>query len=115
MTTTRNSAQNTRDPRRQHRFFRPWLTVLEDRITPSTVTWDNDGGDYDWNNAANWSGDVLPGAADDVVIDFEANDFTVNLHGVSATIRSLVSEAGLSINMGSTLDRFCLPPPAEQC
>ncbi|MCB0644943.1 MAG: hypothetical protein KDC44_25025, partial [Phaeodactylibacter sp.] len=35
----------------------------------ATVTWDGDAGDGLWNTAANWDGDILPTATDDVVID----------------------------------------------
>src|SRR5437764_884468 len=34
------------------------LQNLEDRTVPAIVTWDGGGGDFNWNNAANWSGDV---------------------------------------------------------
>ena len=40
-----------------------WL-VLSSR----TISWDAGGTDAAWSTAANWSGDVLPGSADDVLI-----------------------------------------------
>ena len=68
---------------------------LEDRTVPTaTITWDGGGGNFDWGTAANWAGDVLPGAADDVVIDFGANDFTVVHLAGSTSIHSLTSHAG---------------------
>ncbi|MEQ1676165.1 MAG: T9SS type A sorting domain-containing protein [Chitinophagaceae bacterium] len=33
------------------------------------ITWDGEAGDSQWNTAANWVGDVVPGPADDVVLD----------------------------------------------
>ncbi|MFC1535696.1 FlgD immunoglobulin-like domain containing protein [Candidatus Neomarinimicrobiota bacterium] len=36
-----------------------------------TVTWDGGGEDNFWATAANWSGDAVPGAGDDVVIDLD--------------------------------------------
>ena len=49
------------------------------------VTWDGGGADNDWETALNWSGDAVPGADDDVVIDTEVY---VELNG-STTINSL--------------------------
>jgi len=40
-----------------------WL-VLSSRV----ISWDAGGTDAAWSTAANWSGDVLPGSADDVLI-----------------------------------------------
>jgi len=37
-------------------------------ISARTISWDGGGTDAAWSTAANWSGDVLPGSADDVVI-----------------------------------------------
>ena len=42
------------------------LDQLEDRLTP--VTWDGGGGNLRWTDPLNWVGDMLPTAADDVVI-----------------------------------------------
>ncbi|MCF8370885.1 MAG: T9SS type A sorting domain-containing protein [Bacteroidales bacterium] len=35
----------------------------------ATIAWDNSSGDGLWSTPTNWSGDVLPGTADDVVFD----------------------------------------------
>ena len=37
-------------------------------ISARTISWDGGGTDAAWSTAANWSGDVLPGSADDVLI-----------------------------------------------
>ncbi|VTR93771.1 Uncharacterized protein OS=Skermanella stibiiresistens SB22 GN=N825_07995 PE=4 SV=1: Autotrns_rpt: Autotrns_rpt: Autotrns_rpt: Autotrns_rpt: VCBS [Gemmata massiliana] len=42
------------------------LTCLEDRVTPSTVTWTGGGGNNNWSNAANWGG-IAPVTGDDLV------------------------------------------------
>jgi hypothetical protein len=68
-------------------------------LLPS-VYWDGDGGDFEWHNALNWSGDILPGTNDDVVINV-AGQITVNLAGGSTTIRSLNSEESLTLASGS--------------
>lgn len=107
MSTTRKNQPVTPPPlhpatpsRLPRRFYRPLAELLEDRIVLSTVTWDG-GGDYDWNNALNWSGDALAGAADDVVIDYGANEFTVVHGGGNTAIRSLTTAATLAVTGGS--------------
>lgn len=51
---------------------RPWLAVeqLEDRLAPAVIQWDGGptGIGTDFNTAANWVGDVVPGPSDDAVI-----------------------------------------------
>src|SRR5262245_6943504 len=51
---------------------------LEERCMLATVTWDGGGGNFDWNNDANWDGDKVPGAEDIAVIDLNET-FTINL------------------------------------
>lgn len=75
---------------------------LETRMLLAAVSWDG-GGDYQWSNAANWSGDVLPGAADDVTIDFGTNDFTVVLAGASTSIDSLNAQSRIVVSGGGLL------------
>src|SRR5262245_12405228 len=48
--------------------FRPRLEELEPRHMLA-VSWDGGGDGTSWRDAANWSGNVLPTSADDVVID----------------------------------------------
>lgn len=73
-------AQAKRCPRRK--TWRPTLEVLEDRLSPAVVTWDGGGGPADtrWFTPANWDGDVLPTAADDVVIELPGT-YTVTMNG----------------------------------
>ena len=54
----------------------------------ATVSWDGGGGDDSWHTAANWSSDVLPGPADDVVIN-RPGPLTVALQQGNVSIRSL--------------------------
>jgi hypothetical protein len=51
----------------------------------AVITWDGDAGDGLWSSAANWSGDVIPGIDDDVVIDnsIVGGSYTVSLPGGS--------------------------------
>ncbi|MBI3465811.1 MAG: hypothetical protein HY000_22570, partial [Planctomycetes bacterium] len=73
---------------------------LESRSLLTAVAWDGGGGDLDWNNAANWSGDLLPAADDDVTIN-AAGDVTI-LHSFGAAeIHSLVSHDSINWSGGS--------------
>lgn len=58
----------------------------------SQVRWDGEGGDGQWNNAANWTGNMLPSVTDDVLLDnnFVSGNYTVTLPIASAvSIRTL--------------------------
>ncbi|MBM3999049.1 MAG: hypothetical protein FJ297_05810 [Planctomycetes bacterium] len=93
-----------REKRRRARDrFRPQAEFLEPRTLLAFVTWDGDGGDLSWNNPLNWSGDTLPGASDDVLIDFGANDFMVSLNSTTPSIASIDSHAAVALN-SSTLN-----------
>src|SRR5688500_14841213 len=63
----------------------------------ATVTWDGGGGNNAWENAANWSANVAPGAADDVVISGTGE---VVYSTGSTTVRSLQSARGVTISGG---------------
>jgi hypothetical protein len=77
------------------------LEHLEPRQLLATVTWDGGGGDNEWGNPLNWSGDALPGLNDAVVID-AAGQPTVHVStGATANIASLVSHDPLDIRGGS--------------
>ena len=64
----------------------------------ATITWDGGGGNSSWHTPANWSGDVLPGAADDVVITGSGE---VVYSSGSSTVRSIQSSRGLTISGGT--------------
>jgi hypothetical protein len=79
----------------------------------SPITWDGSASS-DWNTAANWSGNAVPTASDDVIIPSDAtnnpviaagtsadcNDLTINSGGV-LTIQSTVSGTGSLITAGT--------------
>ncbi len=46
-----------------------WFLMNAQHVHAATITWDGEGGDNNWSTAANWSGDTIPGASDDVVFD----------------------------------------------
>jgi hypothetical protein len=52
------------------------------------ITWDNGGGDFNWNTALNWSGDIVPGPADDVQFNGGFTNANCVLN-VSATVGSI--------------------------
>jgi len=98
---TRNvHASDRRSRRRRQTPVAREIHELETRTLLAAVSWDGGGGDFNWSNAVNWSGDALPGASDDVTIDFGANDFSV-VHGAGTdSIRSLTSSASLTVAGG---------------
>ena len=44
-----------------------YLAYIEVSGLAPTISWDGGGSDASWSTAANWSGDVLPGASDNVL------------------------------------------------
>ena len=48
------------------------LSMLTIRSTAAIITWDGDAGDGLWSSPANWTGDLVPGLNDDVVIEAAA-------------------------------------------
>lgn len=71
---------------------------LEDRIVPTTTFWDGGGDGVSWQDAVNWSGDVLPGSADDVVI---AGAGSVTYSSGTSTVHSVSTDRTLQITGGS--------------
>jgi hypothetical protein len=94
--------RNRRRPRTQAGArYRLGLELLEDRLTPSTVTWVGSSGD--WNTGTNWSNGVGPGAGDDAVIN--TANITVHLSTNVHTVQSVtVSNGTLSLEGGALKD-----------
>ncbi|MFO0927409.1 MAG: hypothetical protein U0736_10265 [Gemmataceae bacterium] len=86
--------------RRAIRWARPRLESLEERLAPAVVEWDGEAGTTDWADAANWTGDTLPGPADDVVIGAAYQGLTIT-SAASQTVGSVTSAAGLSLTGGT--------------
>jgi hypothetical protein len=91
-----------RKPGRKNRFGKLAFDILEDRILLSTVRWINPNGG-NWDVAANWSGGVLPGPTDDVVITPGAAATVTIQSGDTISAHSLTTggNATLSITGGS--------------
>ncbi len=77
------------------------MDSLEPRQLLAFVLWDGGGGDADWNNPLNWSGDHLPGAGDNVLIDAPGRPTIHRSAAVSDTIASLWTLDPLDISAGS--------------
>jgi hypothetical protein len=75
------------------------LEGLEDRATPAAVSWDGGGDGTNWTDARNWSGDVLPGAADDVTIP--AGGPAISYFDGTTTVASLSSARPLNLQVGT--------------
>src|SRR5687768_10998199 len=66
----------------------------------ATVSWDGGGGNNSWHTAANWSGNVVPGLNDDVLIDVPGDISVVHSTG-STTVRSLQCQEGFQLAGGT--------------
>ncbi len=65
----------------------------------ATVSWIGAGGNTSWHTAANWSGNAVPGSADDVLIDVPG-DITVVFSTGSTVVRSLRCEENFQLTGG---------------
>jgi subtilisin-like proprotein convertase family protein len=71
-------------------------------ITAVVRTWDGGGDGTQWTDPLNWSGDVLPSAADDVVIDVPGVQ-NIQLASGAQSIHSLTCQENLSITGSASL------------
>ena len=70
----------------------------------SSVTWVGAGDGSSWGDARNWSGGLLPGVNDAVVIDASAGTGAITVgSGVSAHVQSVVSARPLTLASGGML------------
>ncbi|MBK7405197.1 MAG: hypothetical protein IPJ41_11335 [Phycisphaerales bacterium] len=76
--------------------------ALEDRKFFSLVTWDGGAGTANWNDAANWSADVLPNSSDDVQIP-SGSPTPITFSG-NGNAKTLLSDRALSISTGRSLN-----------
>ncbi len=56
------------------------------RCSAATITWDGGGDGVTWQDPANWSGNVLPGVADDAVLGAGSE---VRVDGPAVSVRSV--------------------------
>jgi hypothetical protein len=76
----------------------PQLELLEDRLTPSAVSWIGSGDGTSWTDGRNWSGGATPAPGDDVTIN--STFATINHSGTDA-VNSLTLLGGTLANSGS--------------
>jgi hypothetical protein len=74
--------------------------LLEDRRLLAVVYWDGEAGTNSWHDAANWSNDTLPTAADDVVFDIPVAtpvimSQDVSLNSLDSQTASLILSGGV--------------------
>ncbi len=69
---------------------------IAEPFTGQTRTWDGGGGNSDWTNGLNWSGDIAPGSGDNAIIDIAA---TVDI----STARSVTT---ITVNHASAILRL---------
>ncbi len=81
------------------RGCQPRIEFMEPRALLSAVAWTGTAGDNNWDTAANWSTDSVPGPADDVTIAIAAN--VVHSNSVTDSIRSLATNQPLTISGGT--------------
>lgn len=68
-------------------------------ISAQTNTWTGSGANNNWNTSINWSLNLVPTAAQDVVIP---NGFTVNLN-VSGSTKSITLQGNATLNISNSL------------
>jgi hypothetical protein len=82
------------------RTARPRLEALEERTTPTTVSWVNPGSG-DWAVGANWSTGSVPGPNDDVVIDQPGATVTHSAGADSVHSLTEAARSGLELSGGA--------------
>ncbi len=65
----------------------------------SAIAWNGGAGTFNWNDAANWQGNAIPGSEDDVTIGSGFSSLTIQVSN-SQAIRSLTSDAALTLTGG---------------
>src|SRR5262245_49905739 len=77
-----------------------YLELLEQRLAPAVVTWNGQGDGVSWSDPHNWSGNALPGSADDVVINATPAT-TVQYSTGTTSIHSLQDNGKLQVTGGA--------------
>ncbi|MEZ6130775.1 MAG: PKD domain-containing protein [Planctomycetaceae bacterium] len=72
---------------------------LESRLLLAAINWDGGGDGTTWTDAANWAGDVLPGASDTAVIDLPGSDPTI-VYNTTSTVAALQTKESINFTGG---------------
>lgn len=87
--------QQRQAARRRRRLF---LERLEERSLLATLTWDGSSS-ANWNDAANWVGDIAPAGGDDLVFPGGAGNLTNNNNYPAGTVFNTVLFTGGGYNV----------------
>ena len=79
----------------------PEMDGLEVRLLMAAVSWDGGGDGVSWTNRYNWSGDIVPGSADDVTL--AGTGSAITLSSGYQTINSLTTSRALTLSGSSSL------------
>jgi hypothetical protein len=68
--------------------------------------WDGGGGNSQWSNALNWTGNSVPSSIDDVILDnsIVAVSYSVILPATAVTVRTITITPSTSASIDLTLD-----------
>jgi hypothetical protein len=80
---------------------------MESRALLSAVTWTGAAGDHNWDTPGNWTGDAVPGSADDVTINTGARvvhstDAIDTIHNLNVTGGTVDVQSGYLTLQGGT-------------
>src|SRR5580692_3510742 len=75
------------------------LEELEARLAPANITWTGGAGTFNWGDAQNWFGGVVPGASDNAIINIVVSSpititGTQSINSLTDTTASLVLSSG---------------------
>ncbi len=65
------------------------LAFAPPALSAATVSWDGGGDGETWSDPLNWSGDAVPGATDNVVIDVAGVESAILHTGSNTSVASL--------------------------
>src|SRR5262245_52122159 len=76
-----------------------WLVALTGAA--AAVVWDGGGDGTNWNQALNWSGDIVPAATNDVVIDVAGTNVVIFISSGNISVRTLQCQESLTLGGGT--------------
>ncbi|MDX1927196.1 MAG: hypothetical protein SFV81_11800, partial [Pirellulaceae bacterium] len=88
---------------RKRQLRRLRFEAMESRRLLATIVWDGEAGDDRWETAANWQGNVLPSAFDDVVIDVPGQSKSIFIESGHVTVQSIDSQERLIVRNSGDL------------
>jgi hypothetical protein len=82
-----------------------FILLLVSLTTFSQKRWDGEAGNNLWSNAINWTGNAVPTATDNVVLDnsFVANNYSISLPSAAVTVKTITITPSASRTIELTL------------